>query len=91
MKLAEQPEIRMFFDADEAKELLPSHPVQQLSQHMQELYDDFARRIDRNEWQALMTEDFMWKVEYQKGRLNALIVFWSNIISCQPLYGRCWT
>ncbi|MNH98973.1 DnaJ domain protein [compost metagenome] len=56
-------------------ELVPSHPVQLLSQRIQELYDDFARRIDPNEWQALMTEDFMWKVEYQKARLNVLILF----------------
>ncbi|WP_334077791.1 tetratricopeptide repeat protein [Paenibacillus sanfengchensis] len=49
--------------------------VQLFFQKMKELYYDFARRIDPQEWNALMADDFLWKVEYHEERLNALILF----------------
>lgn len=49
--------------------------VQLFFRQMRELYCDFTRRIDPQEWNALMADDFLWKVEYQEERLNVLMLF----------------
>ncbi|WP_083485110.1 J domain-containing protein [Paenibacillus ihumii] len=51
------------------------HPAQLFFEQMEELYDDFPRRIDPEPWRTLMTNDYMWNMEYQGERLEGLLLF----------------
>lgn len=64
------------WQADLSVEAEPErHPAQMFFERMEELYDDFLRRIDPEEWNTLMTNDYMWNMEYQRERLNGLLYF----------------
>src|SRR5690606_21599012 len=51
------------------------HPAQLFFEQMEELYDDFPRRIDPEPGRTLMTNDYMWNMEYQSERLEGLLLF----------------
>ncbi|WP_460325348.1 tetratricopeptide repeat protein [Paenibacillus sp. YSY-4.3] len=51
------------------------HPAGEFFEQLEELYDDFLRRIDPEQWELLMTNDYMWDMEYQGERLHRLLEF----------------
>lgn len=44
-------------------------------QHLHELYTDFKRRVDPQEWKMLANQDYIWDVGAQGERFDALIRF----------------
>ncbi|GJM72743.1 hypothetical protein HMSSN036_49590 [Paenibacillus macerans] len=44
-------------------------------QHLHELYTDFKRRVDPQEWKMLANLDYIWDVGAQGERFDALIRF----------------
>ncbi|MUG44300.1 tetratricopeptide repeat protein [Paenibacillus woosongensis] len=60
---------------DPGSSQLKLHPAQVFFEQMEELYDDFLRRVDPEQWKWLMTNDYMWDMEYQGERLYRLLEF----------------
>ncbi|WP_196427062.1 tetratricopeptide repeat protein [Paenibacillus woosongensis] len=51
------------------------YSAQMFFEQMEALYDDFSRRMNPEHWNALMTNDYMWNMEYQGERLCKLLKF----------------
>ncbi|AZK48541.1 tetratricopeptide repeat protein [Paenibacillus lentus] len=61
--------------ADSESSPLKRHPAQVFFEQMEELYDDFPRRIDPEQWKILMASDYMWDMDHQRERLSGLLRF----------------
>lgn len=54
---------------------LKRHPAQVFFEQMEELYNDFPRRMDPEQWKILMASDYMWGIDHQSERLSGLLRF----------------